>query len=426
MTSFVAKIRRTYADMDGLMLDCRQDGLATDGSLWTNVAPTRTPLLGTHTGANNQPILTDANACFETDVLVGRNIYNLTDGSQGVITANTATTVTATLAGGADNNWDTNDSYRVSTPRFGNPYQDVAAQRPTVTKPGSYYQALFSRASSDNFKIPLVDSVAATWWTVAYEYLTVAVSAANNHPIVVFPNLSVWRQNAAGNYKYKHGAVDVAGAGDMAAGTWLLHSPDVVGGSLLRNGVAALAGTFSTQAIAAADPAGYIGTDGAGNYCDIILRSMQIWNRAASPLEVDFAYQSLSCEFDYNTHVRTTQAIGTWTDETGATPQEASRINYSVYAPQQFHLGNFPSGGMARVQIAAAVDGLVLPDTMLGGLLFDMHCEEYPSAGHPAVYQNAGWSGVWDVLINTIGHYTFIVHRAGSGSQVLHLDMEEV
>jgi hypothetical protein len=55
-----------------------------------------------------------------------------------------------------------------------------------------------------------------------------------------------------------------------------------------------------------------------------------------------------------------------------------------------------------------------------------MHCEEYPSPGHPAVYQTAGWSSVWDVLIGTAGHYTFVVHRAGSGSQVLHLDMTAV
>jgi|GEM_PF-4758476 len=424
MTTFVAKIRRTYADMDGLMLDCRQDGLATDGSLWTNVAPTRTPLLGTHTGANNQPILTDANACFETDVLVGRNIYNLTDGSQGVITANTATTITGTLAGGAGNDWDTADVYKVASPRFGDPYQTVVAQRPFVPPAGVYHQAEFTKANSSNLKIPLVDSVAASWWTCAFEYLTLA-SAGNDHPVLSFPNLSIWRKNAAGNYKYKHGAVDVAGAGDMTSGTWLLYKTGAGAGALIRNGVSSLAGTLTAQAIAAGDPAGYIGTDGAGNFCDVILRSMQIWNREVSPLEMDFAFQSLSCEFDYNAYVRATVGIGTWTDDTGATPQEVPRINYTRFAPQRFHLGTFPSGGSARVQIVASVDGMVRPDADLGRLLCDMHCEEFPSAGHPAVYQSAGWSSVWDVLINMTGHYTFVVHRSGSGSQVLHLDMEE-
>ncbi|GAI67072.1 unnamed protein product, partial [marine sediment metagenome] len=38
-------------------------------------------------------------------------IKNLTDGSSGAITDNTATGVTATLVGGTDNDWDTDDAY---------------------------------------------------------------------------------------------------------------------------------------------------------------------------------------------------------------------------------------------------------------------------------------------------------------------------
>jgi hypothetical protein len=366
--------------------------------------------------------LTDSSANWLDDSLVGRIVYNLTDGSQAVIVGNTANQISGTLAGGAGNDWDTSDSYRVATPRFGNPYQDVVAQRPAVTV-GVYNQANFSRASLSNFRIPLIDPVSSSYWTFAFEYLTKAASAANNHPVIYFPNLSVWRQNAAGNYKYRHGVADVNGVGDMTSGTWLF---SLLSGELFRNGVLSLAGGSSSQAIAAADPAGYIGTDGAGNYCDIILRSMQIWNRRVSALEIDFAFQSLSCQFEYNQHARGDVSVGTWTDDTGATSQEVPRNNYTVYAPQRFHRGNFPTGGMARIQIAASVDGIVRPDSELGGLLFDMHCEEHASAGHPAVYQDAGWSSVWDVLIDTEGHYTFVVHRAGSGSQVLHLDMEAV
>jgi hypothetical protein len=360
------------------------------------------------------------------DILVGRTIYNLTDGSQATITSNTAHTVTGTLAGGAGNDWDTADSYKVATPRFGNPYQNVPAQRPVVTEPfGTYQEAAFTKANLSNFKIPLVDPVAAKWWTFAYEYLMVA-AAGNDHPILYFPNISIWRKNAAGNYKYRHGVTDVNGVGDMPwNGTWMLYSAGAATAELVRNGVTSLAGTFSQQAIAAGDPAGYIGSDGA-NYCGIILRSMQIWNRVVSPLEMDFAMQTLSCEFDQSFYDRATMAVGTWEDETGATPQEVPRINYTVYSPQRFHSCTFPIGGMARVQIAASVDGIVTPDLGLGGLLFDMHCEEYPSPGHPAVYQSPGWSAVWDVVIDTEGHYTFVVHRSGSGSQVLHLDIEAV
>ena len=69
---------------------------------------------GTHTGSNNAATLTDGAKSWTTNQFKGKIIYNDTDGSQGTITANTATTVTATLAGGTDNDWDTGDSYTIS------------------------------------------------------------------------------------------------------------------------------------------------------------------------------------------------------------------------------------------------------------------------------------------------------------------------
>lgn len=68
---------------------------------------------GDHTGSDNQSVLTDSSKNWAVDELVGRTIYNDTDGSSGTITANTANTVTATLSGG-DNDWDNGDTYRIS------------------------------------------------------------------------------------------------------------------------------------------------------------------------------------------------------------------------------------------------------------------------------------------------------------------------
>ena len=46
-------------------------------------------------------------------------MFNSTDGSSGVITDNDATTVTvAALAGGTDNDWDTNDTYEINKSRM--------------------------------------------------------------------------------------------------------------------------------------------------------------------------------------------------------------------------------------------------------------------------------------------------------------------
>lgn len=66
---------------------------------------------GAHSGANGASVLSVSAATWTASELVGKIVHNLTDGSFGTITANTTTTVTATLAGGTDNDWDTNDSF---------------------------------------------------------------------------------------------------------------------------------------------------------------------------------------------------------------------------------------------------------------------------------------------------------------------------
>jgi len=72
--------------------------------------------IGTHIGADAASAMADSTANFIVNELVGRTIYNKTDGSKGSVTANTATTVTATLAGGTDNKWDKDDEYIVQKP----------------------------------------------------------------------------------------------------------------------------------------------------------------------------------------------------------------------------------------------------------------------------------------------------------------------
>ena len=70
-------------------------------------------LNGTHTGSDDAAIMTDSAATFIADSLIGGVIVNKSDGSKGVITDNTITTVTATLSGGTDNDWDDGNTYRV-------------------------------------------------------------------------------------------------------------------------------------------------------------------------------------------------------------------------------------------------------------------------------------------------------------------------
>jgi len=85
---------------------------------------------GTHTGADDAAALTDSGASYVVDELIGLRIINETDGSAGYITDNDATTVTASLAGGVDNNWDEGDTYYITASglwKSSGTYQDILA-----------------------------------------------------------------------------------------------------------------------------------------------------------------------------------------------------------------------------------------------------------------------------------------------------------
>ncbi len=68
---------------------------------------------GTHDGSGNAATLTDSTKSWTNDQWIGYRIKNTTDGSFGIITDNDATTITATLQGGTDNDWDASDAYLI-------------------------------------------------------------------------------------------------------------------------------------------------------------------------------------------------------------------------------------------------------------------------------------------------------------------------
>lgn len=80
---------------------------------------------GTHTGATDATVLTDSTMALTVDDYIGRTIFNVTDGSSATVISNTATTITATLGGGTDNDWDNGDEWQfgfdVTSPGFGTP-----------------------------------------------------------------------------------------------------------------------------------------------------------------------------------------------------------------------------------------------------------------------------------------------------------------
>lgn len=98
--------------------DAAEDAVSFDGSSIIGAGSSLTDLAalatGTHDGSANAATLSDSGASFTTDEFVGMEVLNITDGSHGTITANSTSTITATLSGGTDNDWDASDVYAVS------------------------------------------------------------------------------------------------------------------------------------------------------------------------------------------------------------------------------------------------------------------------------------------------------------------------
>ena len=74
---------------------------------------------GTHDGLANAAVLTDTGATWTINALADRTVYNTTDGSSGTVISNTATTITATLGGGTDDDWDIGDAYSIAGTAIG-------------------------------------------------------------------------------------------------------------------------------------------------------------------------------------------------------------------------------------------------------------------------------------------------------------------
>ena len=117
-----ALVRQTGSDLIRSVYQTNTPGPAmlqanADQRLWFLTA--RGCVLGTHTGANNQPVLTDSAASFLTSgVAAGQYVYNVNDTVWGIVTAATATTVTATTLAGAAFDWDTGEEYLVICPNW--------------------------------------------------------------------------------------------------------------------------------------------------------------------------------------------------------------------------------------------------------------------------------------------------------------------
>jgi len=92
----------------GVVLQIAQNGAIITDDFWNyNVG-------GADDTSSGAAFMTDSGESYTTDEFVGHIIKNETDGSIALITANTGTTVTGTLFGGTNNDWDSGDTYLIS------------------------------------------------------------------------------------------------------------------------------------------------------------------------------------------------------------------------------------------------------------------------------------------------------------------------
>lgn len=70
---------------------------------------------GQHDTGASAATLVDSGESFTDDEFIGKYLFNITDNSFGFITSNDSTSITATLEGGTDNDWDVGDFYEVRT-----------------------------------------------------------------------------------------------------------------------------------------------------------------------------------------------------------------------------------------------------------------------------------------------------------------------
>jgi len=82
----------------------------------SNIAPVTALDTGTDDTSTAAAFLTDSTASWTIDEFKGKILVNGTDGSTGTILSNTATTITAKMRGGSNDDWDSGDTYTINSP----------------------------------------------------------------------------------------------------------------------------------------------------------------------------------------------------------------------------------------------------------------------------------------------------------------------
>lgn len=381
MPNFSATVRTTIRDVQGLVLSCTRDDIEEDpqhlgfARRWLNRAP----------GLPSKPA-----------------VRNPADA--------------VTYAGG----------------RYSSLEQLTQSVQPQIALTGGGQRRLrFVKATSQffGFTRPVVFPEAAGPATIAYQF-EAGANVGNNQTIYddAQNQIVLLRRNGAGVATLKMGAPTVTLGADHLNGTFLGWGSSSA--LTWQRNAAAYGSTAAASSPSVPVGSGYVGRSAAaGTYLDGYLDCLHIWYRQLSPLERDFVWYLLNQDgINYSVNPRAAMRLQRWTDLTGdPVNREPNRLRTQTGAEHYYKLGTVPDNGIdyVRIQIAAAIDGKVLPDSSLGGNLFSLSWVEVPYAV-PSVTQDAGWSAVFDCNLRVAGHYCAHVRRPSGGGVYLHFDVEVV
>ncbi len=368
MPNFEAKIRTTYADINGLVLDLNALGIEADPvsnrvSRWRNAAPPR--------------IRSDP-----------------------------------------------------SYARYKDAVQPVVANQGLLGNTGGIPHVAFDSALSEHMTLDMFGDFGGQKedYTFSYELDVLGADASTNQSIFGTDEVDLYGVGTPNTeLGYRLDALSEFDPGPSPPDTVTLYRLNSTAMFRLENGLNVGGGTGAPVSLgdSTLNPVATLAGDNAGGgFFDGNIRNMRVWNRTLQDNELLFAFQTLASDpaVDYSTGFAEI-SNRVWNDATAIPP----RVNPTLAAPHLFSIAKIPAGGTGIIQFEATIGGVVLPNSALGGDFFSMTALETPFGVPPLITDvAAGWSSVQEVRVDAIGHYTLEFRRDSGGAILFHVDVEEI
>ena len=320
--------------------------------------------------------------------------------------------------------------------RFSNPIQKTQALQPTRAETvGGDNRVQFDRARSTFLATDfLVDDLPAPPGqplAVGYQF-TKGGDASNDQTILVDApdeEFKVQRRNAAGDAEIDADGDLTTVAGDHDDGTFVYTGRSDSTSTWQKDGGAYGSGAGDPLNEFGSSSQLFLGRDVGGNYLDGTLDAIHVWVGELSPKTIDLIWQTINEDGnDFSTDARADMGNIVWADLTAdALIDQYDRLRPQTGFPHRYIKVTLPAAPATRkVQVACAVNGLVLPDSKLGAELFTYTFAEVPGPPFipPVSTPEASWSAVIDFDLVREGHYTLVCTRLNGGSVVLHFDVQ--